>query len=187
METLLDTGALAGNFVLRQVVNDLNLQADIITKSCTSTVCSGLDNKCYDLTSTILLKLSYFCSIINKYASFEIQAFIIDNSPLKLIIGLQSIRKLNLFHIFPEYVGLNQTTTQSSTVLLTNSTMMCMPCCCQPEEDFATSKGSPKANQFTQTVPPAATQTCVIHASLIVESEQLLGQVSPDDDENDKH
>ena len=172
--------------MLRQVVNDLNLQADVITKTCTSTVCSGLDNKCYDLTSTILLKLSYFCSIINKYASFNIQAFIVDNSPLKLIIGLQSIRKLNLFHIFPEYVGLNQTTTtHSSTVTPSNSTLMCMPCGCQPEEEFATSKGSPKANQFTQTVPPAATQTRIIHASLILESEQLLGQVSPDDDEID--
>ena len=50
-----------------------------------------------------------------------------------------------------------------------------MPCGCQPEEDFAPSKGSPKAKQFTQTVPPAATQTRVIHASLILESEQLLG------------
>lgn len=78
IETLLDTGSLAGNFVLRQVVNDLNLQADIITKTCTSTVCSGLDNQCYDLTSTILLKLSYFCSIINNYASFEVQAFIVE-------------------------------------------------------------------------------------------------------------
>ena len=60
-----------------------------------------------------------------------------------------------------------------------------MPCGCQPEEDFAPSKGSPKAKQFTQTVPPAATQTRVIHASLILESEQLLGQVSPDDDKID--
>jgi hypothetical protein len=113
IETLLDTGSLAGNFVSRQVVNDLNLQADIITETCTSTECSGLDNQCYDLTPTIPLKLSYFCSIINNYASFEIQAFIIDKSPLKSIIGLQSIRKHNLFHIFPEYVGLNQTTTKS--------------------------------------------------------------------------
>ena len=60
IETLLDTGSLAGNFVLRQVVNDLNLQADIITKTCTSTVCSALDNRCYDLTTTIPLKISYF-------------------------------------------------------------------------------------------------------------------------------
>ena len=120
IETLLDTGSLAGNFVLRQVVNDLNLQADIITKTCTSTVCSALDNRCYDLTTTIPLKISYFCSIINNYASFKIQVFIIDNSPLKLIIGLQSIRKLNLFHLFPEYVGLIQTTNKSSTVIPSN-------------------------------------------------------------------
>ena len=62
---------------------------------------------------------------------------------------------------------------------------MCMPCGCQPEEDFAPSKGSPKAKHFTQTVPPAANQTRVIHASLILESEQLLGKFSPDEDEID--
>jgi hypothetical protein len=80
----------------------------------------------------------------------------------------------------------------SDSIKQSNSTLMCMPGGCQPEEEFATSKGSPKAYQFTQTVPPAATQTRIIHASLILESEQLLGQVSPDDDEiddqiNDSH
>ena len=34
IETLLDTGSLAGNFVLRRVVDDLNLVCDIGTKSC---------------------------------------------------------------------------------------------------------------------------------------------------------
>ena len=102
VETLLDTGSLAGNFVLRQVLIDLHLTSDILPSPCPSTVCSGLDNSCYSLNSTIILQLSYFCSIINNYASFSVQAFILDNSPLKLIIGLQSIRELNLFHLFPE-------------------------------------------------------------------------------------
>ena len=52
---------------------------------------------------------------------------------------------------------------------------ICTPCGCQPEEEFATSKGSPEVDQLTQTVIPASAQTQVIHASLILESEQLLG------------
>ena len=60
-----------------------------------------------------------------------------------------------------------------------------MPCGCAPEGEFATPNGSPKVNQLTQTVPPPATQTRIIHASLKLESEQLLGQVSPDDEIDD--
>ena len=143
MKTLIDTGSLAGNFVLRKVVNDFNLHKDIITTSCASTVCSGLYNSCYDLHSTIILKLSYFCSVLNKYASFEIQAFIFDNSAIDLIIGLQSIRHLNLFNIFPEYVGLKRQPSLSS-IILSDSMQICTPCGCQPEEKFAISEGVPK-------------------------------------------
>lgn len=132
MKTLIDTGSLAGNFVLRSVVNDLNLHKDIITTFCASTVCSGLDNSCYNLNSTIILKLSYFCSVLNKYASFEIQAIIFDNSAIELIIGLKSIRELNLFNIFPEYVGLKRQLSLSS-IMLSDSMQICTPCGCQPE------------------------------------------------------
>ena len=133
IETLLDTGSLAGNFILRKVVDDLNLHYDIVTKSCSSTICSGLDNSCYSLNSTIILKLSYFCYILNKFASFIIQAFILDKSPINLIIGLQSIRDLHLFRIFPEYVGLEPLPLQSSIVTNSSSTLICMPCGCAPE------------------------------------------------------
>ena len=44
VEVLMDTGALAGNFVLRQVVVDLCLTSDVITSLAPFTVCSGLDN-----------------------------------------------------------------------------------------------------------------------------------------------
>ena len=82
IETLIDTGSLAGNFVLRQVLIDLNLTSAITASTCPSTVCSGLDNSCYDLKHSIKLTISYFCSILNNYASFERKAFIFDKSPL---------------------------------------------------------------------------------------------------------
>ena len=79
----MDTGALAGNFFLRQVVVDLCLTSDVITSLIPVTVCSGLDNHCIDIYDSITLKLSYFCSILNNYASFVIQALILENSQLK--------------------------------------------------------------------------------------------------------
>ena len=45
----MDTGALAGNFVLRQVIVDLCLTTDVITSLVPVTVCSGLDNHCIDI------------------------------------------------------------------------------------------------------------------------------------------
>ena len=80
----------------------------------TSTICSGLDNSCYSMNTTIMLKLSYFCSVQD--VSFIIQALFSDKSPFELIIGLQSIRELHLFRVFPEYVGLEPVSLQSSIV-----------------------------------------------------------------------
>ena len=101
VQTLLDTGSLAGNFILRQVHVDLYVDSDIVTESSPITVCGGLDNASFSLTYLIHLRLSYFCSMVNKYESFEIKALILDNSNVQLIIGLMSIRQLNLFQWFP--------------------------------------------------------------------------------------
>ena len=57
IQTLLDTGSLAGNFILRQLLVDLSLDSHIVTDSCPITVCSGLDNACYPLTFSIHLRL----------------------------------------------------------------------------------------------------------------------------------
>ena len=96
----------AGNFVLRQVVVDLCLTSDVITSLVPVTVCSGLDNHCIDIYGSITLKLSYFCSILNNYASFEIQALILENSQLKVIVGVHTIRAFNLFHLLPKQMVL---------------------------------------------------------------------------------
>ena len=53
----------------------------------------------FDVSESITLKLSYFCSILNNYASFEIQALILENSQLKVIVGVHTIRASNLFHL----------------------------------------------------------------------------------------
>ena len=115
----------------------------------------------------------------------KIKAFILDKSPLKLIIGLQSIRQLNLFNLFPEHVGLIRQPT-SSLHASPETIKMCMPCGCQPSEEFATSFGTKKVKWLTQTILPTTAKTHV-NASLILESEQLLGHIGPDGDEIEDH
>ena len=168
--TLLDTGSLAGNFVDYKILVDNHLDHHIISSTCSSTVCSGLDNSYYELKQSITLTLSYFCSHKNKFAPFNVDAFILKNSLLNLIIGLPSIRELNLFNLFPEHIGL--TRFHSSSVM---SALMCMPCGCQPEGEFATPDGSQKVPLITQSLLPTTTPTHIIHASLILESEHILG------------
>ena len=190
VEVLMDTGALAGNFVLRHVVVDLCLTSDVITSLVPVTVCSGLDNHCIDIYDSITLKLSYFCSILNNYASFGIQALILENSQLKVIVGVHTIRAFNLFHLLPKQMVLKSIPTLSAmtcSCCTSASQQVCMPCGCQPDGDFATPKGSPKANQSSQIVRPATSPTQVILPSIVFDSEKLLGHISPDDDEIDDH
>ena len=138
----MDTGALAGNFVLRQVVVDLCLTSDVITSLVPVTVCRGLDNHCIDIYDSITLKLSDFCSILNNYASFEIQALILENSQLKVIVGVHTIRAYNLFHLLPKQMVLKAIPILSAmtcSCCTSASQQVCMPCGCQPDGDFATS------------------------------------------------
>ena len=46
---------------------------------------------------------------------------------------------------------------------------------------------SQKVPLITQSLLPTTTPTHIIHASFILESEHILGRISPDDDEIDDH
>ena len=62
VKSLLDTGSLAGDFVSFWTLNDQHLAPFIITNT-PKVVCSGLDNTCYNVSSTIALLVSYFTSV----------------------------------------------------------------------------------------------------------------------------
>ena len=49
VEGLLDTSCLAGDFVARRIVEKYNIQL-ILQSTAKLSVCSGLDNTCYDIT-----------------------------------------------------------------------------------------------------------------------------------------
>ena len=87
MDALLDTGCLAGDFI-KPVINS----AAILP------VCSGLDNTCYDISKSVIIRVNERLNIIN---TFEIKVNILDTSPLDLIIGRATIKKLGLVHQVP--------------------------------------------------------------------------------------
>ena len=57
-EALLDTGCLAGDFVSERIVDNNNLRFLVKNSIITDTVCSGVDNQCYDIRNSILLRVS---------------------------------------------------------------------------------------------------------------------------------
>ena len=184
--TLLDTGSFAGNFISRRIILKHNLSYFVYKspeKLCR--VCSGLDNHCYDISDTIDLTLSYFCPDLNKYSSFSITAFILNESKIDLIVGRKAIRELNLFSKFPDQISANALSNMIPLAEVLTSEQVVMTCGCQSKEKLQPSKRTPKDDPFSQMEGPAVTQTHVILASLIQQSERLFGYVPPNEDEID--
>ena len=103
MDALLDTGCLAGDFLARRVVDRFNIKP-VINSTANLSVCSGLDNTCYDISKSVIVSVNYFNERLNKLSSFEIKAIILQTSPLDLIIGRATIKKLSLVHRVPKSI-----------------------------------------------------------------------------------
>ena len=86
VDALLDTGCLAGDFVARRIVDRFNIKP-VINSAAKLSVCSGLDNTCYDISKSVIISVNYLNERLNKINTFEIKAIILDTSPLDLIIG----------------------------------------------------------------------------------------------------
>ena len=58
VDALLDTGCLAGDFVARRIVDKYNIEP-VIHSSAKLSVCSGLDNTCYDISKSVIVSVNY--------------------------------------------------------------------------------------------------------------------------------
>ena len=90
-KALLDTGSLAGDFVSERLVEEYSL-VPIVT-AYHRTVCTGLNNECVKINTILLLRVTFFNEIVNKNTSFDIEATILNNTPIDLIIGRNTIIK----------------------------------------------------------------------------------------------
>jgi hypothetical protein len=101
--TLLDTGSLAGNFLSDRIVGLLDASDYIYHSKKAFSVCSGLDNTCYESNDLLDLLITYLDERNNKKLSIFITAFISKNSPIDLILGRASIRKFNFVTTNPSH------------------------------------------------------------------------------------
>ena len=46
-------------------------------------VCSGLDNTCYDISDSVIISVNYLNKRLNKLSTFEINSFILETPTLK--------------------------------------------------------------------------------------------------------
>ena len=58
MDALLDTGCFAGDFVAKRIVDRFNIRP-IIHSAAKLSVCSGLDNTCYDISKSVIISVNY--------------------------------------------------------------------------------------------------------------------------------
>ena len=166
-EALLDTGCLAGDFISERIVDNNNLRFLVKNSINTYTVCSGLDNQCYDIRNSIPLRVSFLNEAINNSDTFDINAIILKDTPIDLIIGRETIKKNQLFQKIPSQLDVSITED-------TFSDHAKKQCGCQPNGDLQPQLSS-----------PTVAQTSRLLASLHLESEQLLGIPLPDDDDID--
>ena len=83
LDALLDTGCLAGDFVARRIVDKYNTKP-VIHSAARLSVCSGLDNPCYDISKSAIINVNYFNERLNNMNTFKIKAIILDTSPAVL-------------------------------------------------------------------------------------------------------
>jgi transposase InsO family protein len=166
VNALLDTGSLAGDFIANRVVQALKLQ-HFVNKQKSKYVCSGLDNKCYNICSTIALQVEYFSEKLNKLVSIKINPQVLDFSPIDLVIGRNTIRQYSIFSDVP-----SQLSTSSATI----------PCGCQPERIHVL-EGAPKGSASAQKQDLAVAQTRGILASLLDKTDHLVRISAADIDE----
>ena len=64
-------------------------------------MCSALDSKCYNISQSINLKLTFLSERLNKNTFIELSAIILNESAVDLVIGRKTIRETNIFHELP--------------------------------------------------------------------------------------
>ena len=68
VDALLDTGCLAGDFVARRMVDRFNTKP-VINSAAKLSVCSGLDNTCYDISKSVIVSINYLNERFRNFAS----------------------------------------------------------------------------------------------------------------------
>ena len=69
-----------------RVIKNFHLEEFIVFDK-TLTVCSALDGKCYNISKSIDLKMTYFSERLNKNTFINFKAIILNKSSVDVVIG----------------------------------------------------------------------------------------------------
>jgi hypothetical protein len=155
VQALLDTGSLAGNFISQTVVTELNGDDYVYRSKQSFSVCSGLDNVCYESDKLINLLITYKNERSQKLQSIFLTAFVAQNSPIDLIIGRSSIKKHNfLTSNSSHFVNSDILSSLSTNSTMTHSTKVKPSEICESVtlENGMKTTVSEKSPIFSQTV-----------------------------------
>jgi hypothetical protein len=94
-KVLLDTGALRGNYISEDVACWLEGQG-VQPNSCMSKVCGAIGDTCVSVTRSFVFMLEFYneCNLINE--TFKIEASVLKDSQIELIVGRPTIITHNL-------------------------------------------------------------------------------------------
>jgi transposase InsO family protein len=133
VETLLDSGSLAGNFISASTLSLLGANQNYAVDSgLVMPICSGLDNSCTvipNVTYTLSISLVNENFVNNLVSSFpEIFTFqmvvkVLPNTPFDLVIGKETIKKYDLPFVIPSHF-FSRDTIQKATKSSSPSTML---------------------------------------------------------------
>ena len=182
VKALLDTGSLAGDFIANRVIKALNLD-NFVKEQKSKYVCSGLDNKCCNICSTIALQVEYYSEKLNKLVSIKINPQVLDFSPIDLVIGRNTIRQYSIFSEVPSQLSLLPSSSTTDLVLESNSKIeVALSCGCQPDRTHLLD-GAPKGPSSAQKQDLAVAQTRGILASMVDKTDHLVRISAADVDE----
>jgi hypothetical protein len=101
IRALLDTGCLVGDCISKKVVDSLNA-SDLLFDVAT-TICSGFSNQCKNKFQALKINLSFLNEITSSFDHFITTVIVLKDSPIDLIIGRETIKKLRLIDRLPSH------------------------------------------------------------------------------------
>ena len=97
----IDAGCQVGDVINRRVLRDLRGEPHLRPTDTPLWMCSGLNNQCIESTRVLDIIVSFKKNSFQH--TFSLPVRIAEDSKVDLILGLQTIEKLNLVKLIPEF------------------------------------------------------------------------------------
>jgi predicted aspartyl protease len=105
IRALLDTGCLVGGCISKQVVDSLN------AFNVTTSICSGFNNQCQNKFRCLKIDLSFLNETTSSFEHFTTSVIVLEGSPINLIIGRETMKKVRLIDRLPSHFVESQNLT----------------------------------------------------------------------------